>query len=133
MAELGQITIGQVKHLKKGSYLLVDGIPCKVVEMEFSKTGKHGSEKARITAIDLFRGSKKVILKPGDAQCEIPIINKKMGQVIADMGEKLQIMDLESYETFEIVKDPEMAMEQGATVEYMEVMGQKAITKVKGE
>ncbi|MFP3484331.1 MAG: translation initiation factor IF-5A, partial [Caldivirga sp.] len=37
--------------IKEGSYIMIDNVPCRVVEVEKSKTGKHGSAKARIVGI----------------------------------------------------------------------------------
>jgi translation elongation factor P/translation initiation factor 5A len=31
--------------VKEGSYVIIDGEPCKIVEVEKSKPGKHGSAK----------------------------------------------------------------------------------------
>ena len=122
-------TIGTVKDLKKGRYVLIDDVPCKVVDMQTSKPGKHGAAKARVTAIGIFDGSKKQLLKPVDANCEIPVVDRRKGQVIADLGENLQLMDMETYETFELKKPDDIALEAGQEIEYMDVMGQKMITR----
>ena len=122
-------TIGMVKDLKKGKYVLIDDVPCKVVDIQTSKPGKHGAAKARVTAIGVFDGSKRQLLKPMDANCEIPMVDRRRGQVIADLGENIQLMDMETYETFEMKKPEAFAVEAGAEVEYMEVMGQKMITR----
>ncbi|MGB9674667.1 MAG: translation initiation factor IF-5A, partial [Nanopusillaceae archaeon] len=37
-----------VSSLKVGHNIIIDGEPCKIVEFEKSKPGKHGSAKARI-------------------------------------------------------------------------------------
>ncbi|MCK4326984.1 MAG: translation initiation factor IF-5A [Candidatus Diapherotrites archaeon] len=122
-------TIGMVKDLKKGKYVLIDDVPCKVVDIQTSKPGKHGAAKARVTAIGVFDGSKKQLLKPMDANCEIPMVDRRKGQVIADLGDNIQLMDMETYETFEMKKPTDIAVETGAEVEYMDVMGQKMITR----
>ncbi|MBN3036957.1 MAG: translation initiation factor IF-5A [Candidatus Diapherotrites archaeon] len=121
--------IGQVKDLKPGRYVIIDGVPCKVVNYETSKPGKHGSAKARVTAIGIFTGAKKELVKPVDANCEIPIVDKRRGQVIADLGDRVQIMDMENYETFEMEKPSDFEIEAGKEVEYTVVMGQKMITR----
>jgi translation initiation factor 5A len=59
------------KDLKIGRYVLIDDVPCRVVEIESSKPGKHGAAKMRITAIGVFEGQKKTLLSPGDADVEI--------------------------------------------------------------
>lgn len=123
--------MGQVKDLKKGKYVVIDEVPCKVVDIQKSKPGKHGSAKARVTAMGIFNDQKKQLLKPVDANIEIPEVDRRSGQVVADLGSTYQIMDMETYETFEIKKG-EVQAETGKEVEYIACMGQKQITRTKG-
>lgn len=122
--------------LKMGHYIIIDGEACKIVEYEKSKPGKHGAAKARIVAISVTTGSKKTLLSPVDARVEVPMIEKKTGQVLAFMGNNVQIMDMESYETFEtpIPEDEEIKskLAQGVEVEYWQVLGQHKIMRTKG-
>jgi translation initiation factor 5A len=105
--------------LKPGSFVLIEGSVCQVKGMEKSKPGKHGSAKARITAFDVFSGQKKNLLKPTDADVEVPIITRSQAQVVAIVGEQLQIMDLESYEMLTCPKPKEFSVEQGGNIEYI--------------
>jgi translation initiation factor 5A len=126
-----------LSSLKIGSYIIIDGEPCKIVEYDKSKTGKHGSAKARIVAIGVFDGSKKSLLSPVASMVEVPLIEKKSGQVISITGNLLQIMDLETFETFELPfpKEDEVAklISQGTEVEYWNVLGKSKIMRVKGK
>ena len=45
-----------VNKLKKGGYAILDGHPCRVVDIAKSKTGKHGHAKASIAGTDIFTG-----------------------------------------------------------------------------
>ena len=92
-----------VGELKEGSWIVIDGEPCRIVEYERSKPGKHGSAKARIVAIGLFDGAKRSIVSPVDAKVEVPIIDKRSGQVVSvnEAEGTVQLMDLETYEVFE--------------------------------
>jgi translation initiation factor 5A len=92
-------------NLRVGSFVIIDGEPCRVVEISKAKTGKHGSAKANITAVGLLTKSKKVLVVPVDTQVEVPIIEKRVGQVIADLGDRFQVMDIETFDVFEISKD----------------------------
>ena len=123
--------MGQVKDLKKGKYVVIDDTPCKVVDIQKSKPGKHGSAKARVTAIGIFNDQKKQLLKPVDANIEIPEVDRRNGQVVADLGSTYQVMDLNTYETFEIEK-AEIKANAGQEVEYISCMGQKQILRAKG-
>lgn len=126
-AELGSI--------KEGSYIVIDGEPCRIVEYDKSKPGKHGSAKARVVAIGLFDGVKRSLVSPVDAIVEVPIIDKRSGQVISISGDTVQLMDLENYQVFDvsIPKEEDLAgrITQGVEVEYWEVMGRRKIIRVK--
>jgi len=111
-----------VGSIRVGQYILIDNEPCRVVEYEKSKPGKHGAAKARIVAMGLFTEQKKNAISPVDAKIDVPMIDKRSGQIISLMGKAVQIMDLESYETFEtpLPKEPELRskLNSGAEVEY---------------
>ncbi len=125
---------GVMKDLKVGKYVIIDDIPCRIVEIESSAPGKHGAAKMRVTAIGIFDGQKKTLLKPSDADVKIPVIERKAGQVVSITGESAQIMDLEDYSTFDmaIPQDLKNEVVAGKEVEYMDSMGRKIITRVRG-
>ncbi len=128
------IMYASMKDIKPGRFLLIDGIPCRVVDLEFSSPGKHGAAKVRVTAIGVFDGQKRTMLAPSHADVEVPIINKKKAQVVSVTDTSAQLMDLESYETFEVPIPEEMrnSVKAGAEVEILESMGKKAIARVTG-
>ena len=115
---------------------MIDGEPCKIVEVEKSKPGKHGAAKARNVAISVTTGSKKNLISPVDARVEVPMIEKKTGQVLALMGTNVQIMDMQSYETFEtpIPEEEEIKakLAPGVEVEYWQMLGLNKIMRTKG-
>lgn len=123
---------GSMKDLKDGKYVMVDGFPCRVVGIEVSAPGKHGAAKMRVTTIGIFDGSKRMLLKPSDGDIEVPIIEKKRGQVVSVSGEVAQVMDMASFEMFEMKLSGEMLANaaSGKEVEYMELMGRKLITRI---
>ncbi len=124
-----------VGSIKVGQYILIDNEPCRIVEYEKSKPGKHGAAKARIVAIGLFTEQKKNVISPVDAKIEVPIIEKRSGQVISVMGGGIQIMDLESYETFETTLPKEgdlrSKLTSGVEVEYWKMPGGIKIVRIK--
>src|SRR5947199_834888 len=89
-----------VGELKVGQYVIIDGEPCRIVEFEKSKPGKHGSAKARIVGISAFTGQKKNLISPVDARTEVPLIDKRTGQIISVSGDVVQLMDMENYKTY---------------------------------
>ncbi|OYT39581.1 MAG: translation initiation factor IF-5A [Desulfurococcales archaeon ex4484_58] len=122
--------------LKPGNFIIIDNEPCKIVEMSKAKTGKHGSAKAHVVAIGLFSKSKKTLVAPVDQQVEVPIIEKRVGQVIADMGDMIQLMDMETYETFEVEKeliDEKIRdkVQPGVEVEYWVIMGKRMVVRTR--
>lgn len=106
------------------------------MEFEKSKPGKHGAAKARIVAISVTTGTKKSVLSPVDARIEVPMIEKKTGQVLAFMGNNVQIMDMQSYETFEVPtpeeEDIRSKLAPGVEVEYWQMLGLNKIMRTKG-
>lgn len=122
--------------MKIGQYIVVDGEPCKVVDFEKSKPGKHGAAKARIVAISVTTGSKKNVISPVDGRIDVPMIEKKTAQVLAFMGNNVQLMDMQSYETFETPMPEEEEIKsklaQGVEVEYWQMLGKNKIMRTKG-
>ncbi len=135
MAEM-EVKFEKAGRVKKGQWILIDGAVCRVVDIQISSPGKHGSAKVRITAVGVFDGQKRQLLRPSDADVEVPVMHRKRGQVLALMGDVVQIMDLNDYSTFEV---PLSAVEEelrdklqpGAEVEYMEAGEYRKITRVK--
>jgi translation initiation factor 5A len=122
--------------LKVGSYALIDNEPCQIVDIEKSKPGKHGSAKIRASGISLFDGKKKTYLGQVDAGIQVPIVDKRSGQIVSVTPSGIQLMDLESYETIELPmpEDEEVSSKvaSGKEVEYWVIMGRYKINRVKG-
>lgn len=123
---------GSAKDLKIGKYVIVDDVPCRVVGIEVSAPGKHGAAKMRITTIGIFDGSKRILLKPSDADIQLPIIERKRGQIVTLTGNMAQVMDLTTFENFEmeLPEDMRAGAEAGKEIEYMEAMGRKLIMRI---
>ncbi|HDJ04383.1 translation initiation factor IF-5A [Candidatus Bathyarchaeota archaeon] len=126
----------EIGSLKVGNYVIIDGEPCRIVDLTKSKPGKHGSAKARVVAIGIFDGVKRSFVKPVSAQVDVPIIEKRGGQVIAILPSALQIMDLETYEVFEVPfpedENLRKKLTQGVEIEYWQILGRRKIVRVKG-
>ncbi len=128
--------MGRVGDLKVGSYAIVDDEPSQIASIQKSKTGKHGSAKFRCSAISLFDGSKKSFVSPVDTSIQIPIVEKNSAQVVSATPTTFQLMDLESYEIFDVrIPDDEdltSKIEVGKEVEYWKIMSRYKIQRVKG-
>jgi len=105
------------------------------VEYEKSKPGKHGAAKARIVAIGVFTNQKRNVISPVDGKLDVPLIEKKTGQVISLTGEAVQLMDMETYETFEtpLPEEEELRgrLASGQEVEYWRMLGRNKIVRIK--
>ena len=115
---------------KVGTSILVDNNPCIVKKIDISKTGKHGHSKVRIEAVGVIDGQKKVFVVPGHDKLEIPLVDKRKGQVLS-ITEKVSVMDLENFETLEIACPEEIKsqLEENSNVEYWDIEGEKIIKR----
>src|SRR3989344_4992528 len=96
----------QASGLKEGNYIIFDNIACTVKSIQKSKTGKHGSAKCRIEAIGIIDGRKIIKIIPGGDNVDVPIIEKKSAQVLSVHEDLANVMDMETFETFDL-KVPE--------------------------
>ena len=67
---------------------------------------------------------------PGHDKFEVPIVNKRKAQVLS-VGEKINIMDLESFETFDIPCSDEIKSElhENSNVEYWDIEGELIVKR----
>ncbi|MEM2869409.1 MAG: translation initiation factor IF-5A [Thermoplasmata archaeon] len=121
-------TLAEVRELKEGRYIIIDEEPCKILSITTSKPGKHGEAKARIDAIGLFDGKTRSVVYPVKHKVGVPIIDKRSAQVLAIQGDIVQLMDMTTYEQFELPLDPEL---KGSIKEGQEVMYVVALEKRK--
>lgn len=128
--------------LKIGSYILLpvsdqpSGEPCRISEYDTSKPGKHGAAKARIVGVGVFDGQKRPHVGPVSMQVHVPLIDKRMGQIISITGDNYQLMDSETFETIDVtLVDDEVKgkLDNGQNVEYWKVMDRIKIMRIKGD
>lgn len=126
-------TTASIKDLKPNGFVLIDGVPCRVDKVDVSKSGKHGAAKCRVDAIGLLDGRRRSIVKPADETVDVPIIIKKNAQILAIIGDKVQLMDMEDYSVFELDIPEEMkgTIQPGTEIAYFEVADIKTIKQIK--
>jgi translation initiation factor 5A len=124
--------LAEVRTLRVNRYMIIDEEPCKIMSISTSKPGKHGEAKARIEAIGVFDGQKRSVVHPVKHKVHVPIIDKRNAQVLALMGDNVQLMDMETYKTFEMPIPDEYKgqLEPGKEIMYLEALGRKKITRV---
>ena len=123
----------EVGTLKKGDTIIIDNAACKITDLSTSRPGKHGHAKVNMMAVGILDGKKRNKVMPGHDRIDVPIIEKKTAQVLSISGNQANVMDSESYETFdmEIPQDLANKVQEGNDVLYWELMGLKVMRQVK--
>lgn len=132
MAE-GQTKPVSIGELQKGSYVVIDGVACRVTDTQTSRPGKHGHAKVRLTGVGLLDDKKRVIVMPGHDSVDVPMVDKRNAQVLSIAGNKATVMDSETYETFELDIPEELKKEciEGSQVLYWILLDQKVMKQIK--
>jgi len=119
--------------LQKGSYVVMEGAACRVVEVQVSRPGKHGHAKVRISAVGLIDDKKRVAVMPGHDNVDVPVIEKKSAQVLSVQGDVANVMDSETYETFDLAIPDELKgqITEGTNVMYWQVLNDKVMKQIK--
>lgn len=118
-------------EVKVGTNIIVDGKPCVVKKIDISKTGKHGHAKCRIEADGLIDGSRKVFVIPGHDRLEVPMVDKRKGQILSIGDNTVSLMDLESFETIDVPCSEEIKSQLSTNdnVEYWDIEGEKIVKR----
>lgn len=122
----------EVRQLREGGYVVIDEEPCEIISISVSKPGKHGAAKARIDAIGIFDYQKRSIVEPVTAKIYIPMVERKRAQVLSMAKDNAQLMDLSTFETFElpIPDDLKEKISAGKEVIYIESLGKRKIERM---
>jgi translation initiation factor 5A len=131
MARDYDIKFMELGQVKEKQFILIDDVICKIDTITKSKPGKHGAAKIRLTATAVFTGQKTNLLKPSSEDVEIPILDKGNAQIIADLGNKFQVMDMASYQTYEVDKDEFTDLVAGNEIEYLKAGAMIKISRKK--
>ncbi len=123
----------EISKLKEGRYMVIDGEACVIKRMQRSAPGKHGHAKYRIDATTLISNSKKQIIVTGHDKVQVPIVDKNDAQVLSVSGDVAQVMDSQTYETFniKIPEDLKNEVKDGSQVVYWDILGDKILKQVK--
>ena len=118
-------------EVRAGTTIMIDDIACTVKNIDLSKTGKHGASKARIEAIGIVDGKKRIILKPGHEKFNVPLVEKRRGQVLSVSEGSASVMDVETFETLniDIVSELKGTIGEEDQVEYWDIEGLRIIKR----
>ena len=129
---MGEIKKKSVGSLQKGHYIVIDGVACIVQGTQTSRPGKHGHAKVRLQAVGMFDGRKREIVMPGHDEVDVPVVAKNNAQVLSVTGNHANVMDMETYETFdlEVPEDLQAEVAEGSIVLYWEVLDDRVMKQV---
>ncbi len=137
---LGVDIMSDIKHknagsLQKGNYVVMDGVACIVSDVSISRPGKHGHAKVNFSGVGLLDGKKRNMVLPGSDNVEIPIIDKRNAQVLSVHGDSCNVMDSETFESFDLGIPQELSgdVKEGVTVLYWVILGERVMKQVKSE
>jgi translation initiation factor 5A len=133
----------EIQKLKTGQYMVVDEEPCIIKSIERSKSGKHGHAKVRVVCVGVFDNNKRSLTIPSGHMVAVPEITKGNAQISFIEDNIVNIMNLETYESFDVawpaeeeartkLKDLQANPAKMATsqVEFWEISGKKLINRV---
>ncbi len=123
-----------VHDVKVGKYMVIEGEPCKITDVNRSAPGKHGHAKFRITAVSLLNpDKKKVVILTGGSKMEVPFVDKRSAQALSISGDTCNAMDMATFETFDIpiVEEMKSTLKENDQFMYWVVLGQKVMTQKK--
>jgi translation initiation factor 5A len=129
---MADITLKTAGQFQKGNYIILDGAACVVSSIQISRPGKHGHAKVRLEAIGIVDDKKRQIVVPGHDNMEVPVIGKKNAQVLSVNGDSANVMDMETYETYDIVIPAELKDQvvEGCVVLYWQIINDKVMKQV---
>ncbi|MBN1275715.1 translation initiation factor IF-5A [Candidatus Woesearchaeota archaeon] len=132
--------MADIKHksagtMQKGNYVVIDGVASIVTDVKISRPGKHGHAKVNLTAVGMLDDKKRNIVVPGHDNLEVPIIEKKNAQVLSVTGETCNVMEMETYETFDLKIPGELKgqVAEGQTVVYWSILNDRVLKQIKNE
>jgi translation initiation factor 5A len=129
MSEMKQV---HAKDIKVGNYLMIDDFPCKATSIKRSAPGKHGHLKLVIEGVGLIDSKKRVMLCSGDARVQAPMVDRRICQILSINDDMAQVMDLSSFETFDVNIPDELKnnLTEGCEVKYWDLVGTKILKEL---
>ena len=125
-------TRSEIRTLKVGRYVALDGNAYKILSISTSKPGKHGGAKARIDLEDIFTGQKRSHVAPVTDTINVPILEKGTAIVTHIQGVEVHALDMKSNEMMILPMPDEsegMSIDSGKEVMWMEAMDRFKITR----
>ncbi|USN45443.1 MAG: translation initiation factor IF-5A [Candidatus Woesearchaeota archaeon] len=130
---MGEIKSVSVGSLQKGRYCIIEGAACVVSDVKVSRPGKHGHAKVNLTAVGMIDGKKRNTVMPGHDHIDVPVIEKKNAQVLSVAGDHANVMDMDTYETFDLKIPVELQgqVKGEQVVVYWTILDDKVLKQIK--
>ena len=132
---MGDVVPKSVGTLQKGNYVVLNGVACIVSDTQTSRPGKHGHAKVRIVAVGMIDGKKREEVMPGHDMVDVPIIEKRTAQVLSIVNGMANVMDSETFETFDL-KIPEELKDtcmEGSNILYWTILNDRVMKQIKAD
>ena len=112
-------------EMERGNYFIYDGEPVRILRKEVIVVGTHSHSKLKFYVQGLHdRGERSLTFHHTD-KVEIVEIFRKLGQIIAKTNDKIQLMDMVTYETLDAIAPSALFNElnDGDNVTFIEFKG----------
>jgi translation initiation factor 5A len=124
----GEQQMIEIKRLKSGSYIVHKDQPHRVLKNNIVVTGTHSHTKNKLEIQNILNDKYETLVYPPHERLEDVEITRKKAQLLAMQENQAQIMDLQSYETFNAaLKDSLEDLNEGDEVSYIEFQGSNYI------
>ncbi|XP_062253385.1 eukaryotic translation initiation factor 5A-1-like [Platichthys flesus] len=130
----------QCSSLEMDGFVMIKDRPCKIVEMNTSKSGKHGHAKVHLVGLDLFTGETHEDIFPSTHNLDVPNVCRRDLQVFGVKDGYLTIKD-DNFDSREGPKVPEGELGEEITarakwetpfmVTVLEAMGEKQVISLR--
>lgn len=112
-------------ELERGNYFIYNGEPVRVLRKEVIVVGTHSHSKLKLYFQGLNEKAERTVNFKHEDKIETVDIVRKLGQIIAKANNKIQIMDMVSYETLDANAPAELFNElnEGDNVTFISLNG----------
>jgi len=112
-------------ELERGNYFIYNGEPVRVLRKEVIVVGTHSHSKLKFYIQGLNEKAERTVNLKHEDKVEIVDIKRKLGQIIAKANDKVQVMDMVSYETLDANASVELLNElnEGDQVTFIDLSG----------
>ena len=113
------------QELQRGSYFIYNNEPVRVLRKEVIVVGTHSHSKLKFYIQGLNEKGERTVNFHHTDKVEIVDIIRKLGQIIAKANNKMQIMDMMTYETLDANASSQLLNElnEGDQVTFIELKG----------